>query len=308
MTAPAVPIRGRRRAPGPARISRSSASPAMTVTDSTVVVVEAMTVIGLICAWMVAHLLLFGTLAETRSQAVLYGQLRESLASATAPTCWVIVPGTPVSVMTIPAVGLQQVVVEGTASGELLKGPGHLRSSVLPGQAGNAVIFGRARSYGAPFAQLSRLRVGHAIYATTAQGQASYRVDAIRHAGDPVPQPLAAGAGRLTLVTAYTGGLLSALAPHEVIYIDASLVSKPYQAPGGGLNAVTPSELAMARDTTVMPALALALGLTCAAYVATLFARQRIAPAIVWILAAPTLLALTWWTAGLVMYLLPNLF
>jgi sortase A len=42
-------------------------------------------------------------------------------------------------------------VVEGTASSDLLDGPGHLRSTVLPGQVGTSVVMGRAKTYGAPF-------------------------------------------------------------------------------------------------------------------------------------------------------------
>lgn len=309
MTVTSVGEGGRRRAPGPARIGRRHGGNAsLERSESATVGVEAITVIGLICAWMVAQMLLFGMLSHTRSQAILYGQLREELAEATAPTGGVIVPGNPVALVTIPAIGVQEVVVEGTSAGELLKGPGHLRSSVLPGQAGTSVLLGRARTYGAPFAKISLLHAGHAIQAMTAQGPATYRVDDVRRAGDALPKQLAAGAGRLTLVSGYTGTRLSSLAPHEVVYVDATLITKSYQAPANGLRAVAPSELAMARDTNVMPSLALSLGALAVVLAAGLLARDRIPDAVVWIVGAPTTIALAWASGDNLMHLLPNLF
>lgn len=269
---------------------------------------EAISVIGLICAWMVAQMLLFGMLSHLRSQAILYGELRQQLAEATAPTGGVIAPGKPVALVTIPAIGVQEVVVEGTTAGELLKGPGHLRSSVLPGQAGTSVLLGRARTYGAPFAKISLLHAGHVIQTTTAQGQASYRVDRVRRGGDRLPQPLPVGAGRLTLVSGYTATRAAALVPHEVVYVDASLISKPFQAPSNGIRAVAPSELAMARDTSVMPSLALVVGALGVVLAGLLLARQRVADAVVWIVGAPIIIALAWAAGDDLMHLLPNLF
>jgi sortase A len=273
----------------------------------TFLAVEALTVVGLLCAWMVCHLLLFGMLSETRSQSLLYGEFREQLASATAPTGGVIAPGKPVAVLTIPALGLEQVVVEGTASDQLLQGPGHLRSTVLPGQGGNSVIFGRARSFGGPFGRISALRVGHAIYVATGQGRSAYRVDGVRRGGDPLPSPLGKDGGRLTLVSAWNRGASGLVTPHEVYYVDATLVSRPYEAPSGRLNSVSPAELAMGKDVTVLPTLALSLGALAAVVAGGLFARQRLGRPVVWVLGIPILLALAWVTSDRLMSLLPNL-
>ena len=49
------------------------------------------------------------------------------------------------------------VVVEGTTPGEPDAGPGHLRDTPLPGQAGVSVVFGRRATFGAPFASLPQL-------------------------------------------------------------------------------------------------------------------------------------------------------
>lgn len=309
MTVTVMPSPGRRRAEGPARLtSIAPRDRTRQRSESATIGVETLSVIGLICAWMVSQMLLFGMLSHTRSQAILYGEFREQLAAATAPTGGVIVPGKPVSLVTIPAIGIQEVVVEGTAAGELLKGPGHMRSSVLPGQVGTSVVMGRARSYGAPFSKISLLRTGHAIHTTTGQGLATYRVDGIRRVGQPLPKELPAGAGRLTLVSGFTGSRLDSLAPHEVVYVDATLISKGYEAPGNAIRAVAPSELAMARDPAVLPSLALSLGALALTLAAVLLARERIPDPLIWIIGTPILIALAWASGDGLMQLLPNLF
>jgi sortase A len=309
MTVTIDSLRGRRRAEGPARVlSRHARDRSNEHAESAVIAVEAITIIGLICAWMVSQMLLFGMLSHTRSQALLYGEFREQLAAATAPTGGVIVPGKPVSLVTIPAIGIQEVVVEGTSAGELLKGPGHMRSSVLPGQVGTSVVMGRARSYGAPFSNISLLRPGHAIHTTTAQGPATYRVDAVRRAGGPLPKDLGAGAGRLTLVSGYTGSRVDSLAPHEIVYVDATLISTAYEAPANAIRAVAASELAMARDTTILPSLALSMGGLAIALATVLLARERIRDEVIWIVGAPIVTASAWASGDGIMHLLPNLF
>lgn len=277
-------------------------------TESALIGAEAVTVIGLICAWMVAQMLLFGMLSHTRSQAILYGEFREQMAAATAPTGGVIVPGDPVAMITIPAIGIQEVVVEGTSAGELLKGPGHMRSTALPGQPGTSVVFGRARTYGAPFGKISLLHVGHAIHTLTAQGAATYRVDAVRTAKDPLPGPVTAGNGRLTLVSSYTKGRLNSLVPHQVVYVDATLISQAYAAPSGGFGSISPGELAMARDVGILPSLALSLGGLVVALTVGLLARERISNPVVWILGSPIIIALAWAAGDDLMHLLPNVF
>ena len=309
MTVTLLPTRGRRRAEGPAQvISRHARDRSNERAESAVIGVEAITIIGLICAWMVSQMLLFGMLSHLRSQSILYGEFREQIAAATAPTGGVIVPGKPVSLVTIPAIGIQEVVVEGTSAGELLKGPGHMRSSVLPGQAGTSVLMGRARSYGAPFSKISLLRPGHAIHTTTAQGPATYRIDAVRRIGEPLPKDIPTGAGRMTLVSGYTGSRLDSLAPHEIVYVDATLISKAYDAPPNAINAVAPSELAMARDTAILPSLALSMGGLAIALAVVLLARERIPDEVTWIVGAPIVTALAWASGDGVMHLLPNLF
>jgi sortase A len=71
----------------------------------------------------------------------------------------------------IPTIGVDQYVVEGTASGDLEKGPGHYLGTAAPGQAGNVAIAGHRTIFGAPFGRLGDLGPGALITLTTTAGQ-----------------------------------------------------------------------------------------------------------------------------------------
>lgn len=264
-------------------------------------------VIAIVCLWFIVQALFLSGLEQHRAQDRLYGDFRAQLAAATAPTGGIIAPGAPVALMRIPALGLEQVVVEGTSSGVMLNGPGHRRDTVLPGQEGVSIVYGRARSFGAPFADLVTKAVGTDLNFVTAQGTSAYRIDYVRRAGDRLPPILAAGQGRVTFVTAEGTGQLSALSTGHVIYLDATLRSTAFVPPGGRLNAISPAEVPMASDTSVMPALALSLGALALVTVGIIVARQRFGLILTWVIAAPVVLALAWMTTDLAMYLLPNL-
>jgi len=163
-----------------------------------------------------------------------YATFRAQLAQAIAPTGptdplnpkHVLALGSPVAVLTIPKIGLNVVVLEGTSGQILQGGPGHLRDTQLPGQAGISVIMGRRATYGEPFARLSSLGPGQLFTVTTGQGVSRYRVLDVRRAKDPVPS-YSAGQGRLILVTADG----TPYAPSGVLRVDANLISKPQPAP-----------------------------------------------------------------------------
>ena len=67
-------------------------------------------------------------------------------------------------------IGVNQVVVEGTNTPDLRKGPGHYTGTPLPGQGGNAAIAGHRTTYGHPFYNLDSVKVGDPIVLTTLQG------------------------------------------------------------------------------------------------------------------------------------------
>jgi sortase A len=78
--------------------------------------------------------------------------------------------------ITIPRNGLPTIVVEGTGTADLRKGPGHYEVTPLPGSGGTVAIAGHRTTYGAPFRHIDRLRRGDAITLTLPHGTFGYRV------------------------------------------------------------------------------------------------------------------------------------
>ncbi|VAW08847.1 hypothetical protein MNBD_ACTINO01-427 [hydrothermal vent metagenome] len=67
-------------------------------------------------------------------------------------------------------------VVQGVSRSDLKNGVGHMPSTPLPGQPGNAVLPGHRTTYGAPFHELDELEVGDIIEVETAIGLNIYEV------------------------------------------------------------------------------------------------------------------------------------
>jgi sortase A len=89
-------------------------------------------------------------------------------------------PGAPVGVLAIPALGINQVVVEGVGSSQTVSGPGHVPGTAGLGQPGNAAVVGRNAAYGAVFGRLGQLKPGDRILTATIEGQAIY---VVKHVG-----------------------------------------------------------------------------------------------------------------------------
>ena len=202
----------------------------VTQTLGTSLLILAITALGFV-AWVG----LFSHLHYDKAQLNAYDALRVELAKGTAPNgptmpnnqAQPLPMGAPVAVLSIPAIGLRTVVLQGTTSSVLEDGPGHLRTTVMPGQAGVSVILGRQTAYGGPFGALASLVPGDSIKVVTGQTVASYTVIDLRRAGDPLPPAPASGAGRMILVTADG----APLAPSGVLYVDADETSKPQPSP-----------------------------------------------------------------------------
>ncbi|KQY59340.1 hypothetical protein ASD11_07155 [Aeromicrobium sp. Root495] len=304
------PANGRRRGdkkPGGVRDVLAEATSSSSMSEREVVVSSGLVVLSVIMLWLVVQMLVLGGLEFSRGQDRLYGQLRAELATGEAPTGGVIAPGDPVALLKLPSLGVDQVVVEGTSAGHMLTAPGHRRDTVLPGQAGVSVLYGRSQTFGKPFQVMLQDALGKDMNVVTGQGTSTYRIEQVRRPGDPVPAPPAAGQGRLTLVTSQGSGFLSALRPGEVVYVDASLRTKSFAGGAARVNTIAKSERPMAGDHSVLPMLALTLGGLLAAVVATPFARRRFGSVLTWMIAAPVVLALAWFAADLTVYLLPNL-
>ena len=148
--------------------------------------------LALLALWFVFFATVMSSLQETHSQHNAYATFREQLtqlAPTTAPLGGVITPDAPVALIDAPSIGLKDVVIiEGTASGDLNRGPGHLRNTPLPGQPGNSWVMGRANALRWRIRPAStRLAQGIRISVTTGQGVAKYVVEDVRHVGDPYP-------------------------------------------------------------------------------------------------------------------------
>lgn len=236
--------------PRPRPRSRQPAGPGQSVAQAAgaSLLILAFTALGFV-AWVG----LFSGLHYNKAQLNAYDTLRVELAEGTAPNgptvpnnpSALLPLGSPVAVLSIPAIRLRTVILQGTTGEVLENGPGHLRTSVMPGQAGVSVILGRESAYGGPFGGLASLAPGDSIKVVTGQTVASYRVIDLRRAGDPVPDPVPAGGGRMILVTADGAPLV----PTGTLYVDADETSKPQPSPGAVLASyLMPTEKAMATD------------------------------------------------------------
>lgn len=263
---------------------------------------------GLLCAWLLAYALGVSALQEGRSQQQLYGQLRDELSQGNTPIGGDgIAVGTPVALLEVPSIHLRQVVVEGTSAGTLRAGPGHRRNTVLPGQPGTAVIYGRSATFGAPFRAITALKPGDTVTVTTGQGPFTYEVSAVRRANDPLPVPPQRGGSRLTLATAEGDGWRAGWAPDHVVYVDATLKGDSQLGPPGRPSTVATAEQAMQSDPDAFVPLVLWLQLLASAAAAVVVARLRWGGAQAWFVGVPVILACLWGFAGSMAQLLPNL-
>lgn len=81
-----------------------------------------------------------------------------------------------ICVLTIPKIGLNLGVYEGTTDDVLEKGPGHFEETVLPGEKGNCCIAGHRNISGSPFADLDKLEASDELIVYTQNGKFVYRV------------------------------------------------------------------------------------------------------------------------------------
>jgi sortase A len=219
-----APVAGRateaRTAPAPVAVKVSSGS------DVATVVSRGLTIFSLLVAAMVAFLFVFSGFAEARTQTGLRRRFQNDLSNLRAPVGGVIDNGTPVAELDIAAIGVHQIVVQGTTSGVLRDGPGHLRQSPLPGQEGNAVIFGRRAAYGGPFRRLSSLAAGDHIEVWTGEGKRTYIVSSVKTARAVNGAELVAdGTNALTLVSSDPAFFAT-----RRLVVTAHLVGAPFAA------------------------------------------------------------------------------
>jgi sortase A len=285
---------------------RASAPP---LSEPSKIALRVLLTLCLLIVWVLAYLLGISRLDEARRQHILYSGLRQQLAAATAPVGGPIPAGAAVALLEGPR-GLlhDQVVVEGPSSSELRSGPGHVRSSPLPGQAGTSLLYGRATSFGAPFGDLAKLRPGDVLTAVTGQGTFHFRVDDLRRVGDPVPAASTATPSRLTLASVSGASLSNAWSSTSVIYVDATLQGIVAPTPAGRTSTILSSERLLAGDGGALTVMAMVLWLQAllVAVIGVSWARVRWGARPTWLVGVPIVFAALWGLTSTASALLPN--
>jgi sortase A len=88
--------------------------------------------------------------------------------------------GKGIALIQIPKIKVEKVVVQGVGREDLKKGPGHVPSTVMPGQVGTFAISGHRTTYGAPFFRLNELVKGDIITIISRTEIFTYSVTATR--------------------------------------------------------------------------------------------------------------------------------
>ena len=77
----------------------------------------------------------------------------------------------------IPRIDLDMVVVQGTDTASLQKGPGHYKATSIPGQPGTVAIAGHRTTYLAPFRHINEIEDGDEIRIEMPYGAFNYVVE-----------------------------------------------------------------------------------------------------------------------------------
>ena len=188
--------------------------------------------------------------------------------------------------LTIPALHLHQVLVQGTSAADLMNGPGLMPGSALPGALGNSVVAARRVTFGGPFGAVDTLRVGATIRVVDGVGTFTYkvtRVHAVVAGARDVVLPTADN--RITLVTAN-----SATVPSGRLVVQGKLVGPAVAVPNHTV-AVPSYDLGLSGDAVAggLAALWSILTLLVLVVAATAVWRWR-RPWLVYMFATPVLL------------------
>lgn len=126
--------------------------------------------------------------ARARWEAIAAGDGAAQRGTADSSTSYHAALGDPVGRIIIPAVGLNEVVLQGVDEAQLRAGPGHVPETVLPGGAGNSVISAHRDRH---FHSLGRVVVGDTVITETRSGRESWVVTQLRvaQAGKPAIYP-----------------------------------------------------------------------------------------------------------------------
>ncbi len=115
----------------------------------------------------------------------------------------------------IPDVDVDYVVIEGTGTADLQKGPGHYPDTALPGQGRTIGIAGHRTTYGAPFNAIDEIDEGDEVTLEMPYGTFTYRVSGTKIV-DPSAVEIVDNVGRERLVLTACHPLYSAAQRYAV--------------------------------------------------------------------------------------------
>lgn len=244
---------------------------------------------AVLIAALAAFLFFASRFEHDRGQVQLEQRFRAALREGRGVVGGDIAPGTPVALLQVPALGLHEIVVEGTSSGLTEKAPGHVRATPFPGQRGNAAIAARRTSFGAPFRDLDRLVRGDRITVTTAQGRSQYEVTSVDVAASDDKSVFRSDRrGTLTLLTSDPP-----VVANQWLFVRAQLTARPKPStPHPGR--LARDEVGLTGETGTLPALVLWLQVLLVVALGATWLARRWSRWSAYVVAVPLLLATLW--------------
>jgi sortase A len=252
-----------------------------------------------------------GSLVHARDQRALMATERTAIGNAailakalhtvTLPTKPPL-SGAPVGVLAIPALSVNEAVVEGVGSSQTVSGPGHVPGTAGLGQPGNAGIVGRNAAYGGVFGRLAQLKPGDRVLTATVEGQSVYVVRRVATvaAGSLEPVYGTTQNNRLTLVTS------ASVVPwnsDRAVVVTAVLRGKPYAATPQ--ESVDPNQLGNSGESGAWAELLLSLLALAAVAVGALYLYRRCTVRSAYLLSTAPLVAFTVVAAESISRMLP---
>jgi LPXTG-site transpeptidase (sortase) family protein len=258
--------------------------------------------VGVTLVLFLGYLFWFTGIKAARAQHELLNEFTST--QAAIPLSGKLPPnGAPAAVLTIPEIGVHQVVVQGSGPSQTADGPGLMTGTARPGTIGNAVIVGRRYTGGAPFGKLDRLVRGDRFTLAAGLGKLSY---VVTKTGTVTPGHLdPASPVNHPQLTIVTNG--SSFASNELYYVVARQLTVPGVA-GKPRHRPALVELGLTGDTSALvPALLLGVlyvGFVTGTVIA--YRRRRDQSWTVYLLTTPIILALALEWFSFLYLLLPS--
>jgi sortase A len=131
--------------------------------------------------------------------------------------------GDPIGRIVMPTLKRRTVVVQGTDTSSLRKGPGHYPKTSFPGEGGTVAVAGHRTTYGAPFRTVDQLKHGDEIVMEMPYGRFTYAVERTQIVSPSATEVVRRVPGRERLVLSACHPLYSA---SQRIIVFARLVTE----------------------------------------------------------------------------------